>query len=493
MYSVFLKYIIFLFGTQILIINSAADRLSKYGYSDDHEGVSKLLKNLNNDYDADLINDLIRKLESNDFAVREKATFELSQVPLLDREAIKLKLDGFSLEQKTRLQRVLKENSHEKFIRLLIVMNESIVENKYKGLLKELWKSTDRVKSEQYSNLWDMYRDASIETSVNDDVDLIKNSVLSDNGIIRYSTIPTLIKLLGNESESYLLKLVNDNNDQIKWAISEALMKFQNPQCLIPLVNLLMCDQDFGLRWRSLEALRKLTGQEFGYYAAGNANERKEPAKKWRKWVNDNLEIADLNFNNAASNEVISLFNGINLDNWIERPLDGFLADGADGADGANDGWEATDGMILTKKGKRSALVHKISFLNYELNFEYKLLERSSDSGIGIFVGDNNKGYLEVQLYPNRSGDLYKIGSDVEFKLDDENMLRFSSRKFKEGNEENGEWNKMNIKIINGQAEISINGEIQNRAFNDQMKPSKILLRNEGSSVGFKNLILKKL
>ena len=493
MYSVFLKYIIFLFGAQILIINSVADRLSKYGYSDDHEGVSKLLKNLNNDYDADLINDLIRKLESNDFAVREKATFELSQVPLLDREAIKLKLDGFSLEQKTRLQRVLKENSHEKFIRLLIVMNESIVENKYKGLLKELWKSSDRVKSEQYSNLWDMYRDASIETSVNDDVDLIKNSVLSDNGIIRYSTIPTLIKLLGNESESYLLKLVNDNNDQIKWAISEALMKFQNPQCLIPLVDLLICDQDFGLRWRSLEALRKLTGQEFGYYAAGNADDRKEPAKKWRKWVNDNLEIADLNFNNAASNEVISLFNGINLDDWIERPLDGFLADGADGADGANDGWEATDGMILTKKGKRSALVHKISFLNYELNFEYKLLERSSDSGIGIFVGDNNKGYLEVQLYPNRSGDLYKIGSDVEFKLDDENMLRFSSRKFKESNEENGEWNKMNIKIINGQAEISINGEIQNRAFNDQMKPSKILLRNEGSSVGFKNLIVKKL
>ena len=116
MYSVFLKYIIFLFGTQILITNSAADRLSKYGYSDDHEGVSKLLKNLNNDYDADLINDLIRKLELNDFAAREKATFELSQIPLLDREAIKLKLDGFSLEQKTRLQRVLKENSHEKYV-----------------------------------------------------------------------------------------------------------------------------------------------------------------------------------------------------------------------------------------------------------------------------------------------------------------------------------------------------------------------------------------
>ena len=487
MHSAFFKYIIFLILTQFFIIPSEADRLSKFGYSDDYEGVSKLLKNLNNDYDADLINELISKLESNDFGVMEKATFELSQIPLLDREEIQLKLDGFSLEQKTRLQRVLKENSHEKFIKLLIVMNESIVENKYKGLLKELWKSTDKVKSQQYSNLWDVYRDASIETSVNDDVNLIKNSVLSDNGIIRYSSIPTLIKILGKESESYLLKLVNDNNDQIKWAISEALMNFQNPQCLIPLVDLLMCDQDFGLRWRSLEALRKLTGQEFGYYAAGNADERKEPAKKWSKWVNDNLEIADLKFNNAASNKTISLFNGINLDNWIERPLDGFLAGGGD------DGWEVVDGMLLTKKGKRSALVTKTSFLDYELNFEYKLLERTSDSGIGIFVGEKNNGYLEVQLYPNRSGDLYKIGSNVEFKLDDGNVLAFSSRKFKEGNEENGEWNKMNIKIINGQTEVSVNGEIQNRAFNDQMKPSKILLRNEGSSVGFKNFILKKL
>ena len=147
MHSVFLKYIIFLILTQFFIIPSEADRLSKFGYSDDYEGVSKLLKNLNNDYDADLINDLISKLESNDFGVREKATFELSQIPLLDREEIQLKLDGFSLEQKTRLQRVLKENSHEKFIKLLIVMNESIVENKYKGLLKELWKSTDKVKS----------------------------------------------------------------------------------------------------------------------------------------------------------------------------------------------------------------------------------------------------------------------------------------------------------------------------------------------------------
>ena len=101
------KYITFLFLTYSFSIHSQADRLSKFGYSDDYEGVSKLLENLNNDYDSDLINDLIIKLESNDFPVREKATFELSQIPLLDREEIKLKLDGFSLEQKTRLQSCL--------------------------------------------------------------------------------------------------------------------------------------------------------------------------------------------------------------------------------------------------------------------------------------------------------------------------------------------------------------------------------------------------
>ena len=174
-----------------------------------------------------------------------------------------------------------------------------------------------------------------------------------------------------------------------------------------------MCDEDFGLRWRSLEALRNITGQEFGYYAAGNAAEGKLPTNKWKQWVEQNMKNANLKFDDSSVNNIISLFNGNDLSTWDELPLDGF------NVNAVNDGWDVKDQTILTNVGKRSALVTKRSFLNYEFNFEYKMFDRNSDSGI--------------------------------------------------------------------------NGEIQNRAFSELKKPTRILLRNEGSRVAFKNLILKNL
>ena len=123
---------------------------------------------------------------------------------------------------------------------MLAAMNQSIIKSKHKGLIKELWKSTDKVASDKYSNLWDLYRDASSITASNDDLDFIKQSILSSNPIIRYSSIETIKKLIGKDSEIYLLKLINDDEEQIKWAISEALIEFKNPQCLLPLVDLLM-------------------------------------------------------------------------------------------------------------------------------------------------------------------------------------------------------------------------------------------------------------
>mgnify|MGYP003300169718 FL=1 len=249
---------------QYMCLFTKAESLSEFGFSDNKEGIIELLNRLNSNYDLELVNELISKLESTKFDERERATIKLSQIPLLDRKAIISKLDQLSLEQKIRLQRVLKENSNEKFIRMLAAMNQSIIKSKHKGLIKELWKSTDKVASDKYSNLWDLYRDASSITASNDDLDFIKQSILSSNPIIRYSSIQTIKKLIGKDSEIYLLKLINDDEEQIKWAISEALIEFKNPQCLLPLVDLLMCDEDFGLRWRSLEALRNITGQEFG-------------------------------------------------------------------------------------------------------------------------------------------------------------------------------------------------------------------------------------
>jgi len=52
----------------------------------------------------------------------------------------------------------------------------------------------------------------------------------------------------------------------------------------------------------------------------------------------------------------------------------------------------------------------------------------------------------------------------------------------------------MEIRVSDGQSEIKVNGEVQNRALCKDVKPSKIVLRNEGTgAVEFRNLLLKKL
>ena len=100
---------------------------------------------------------------------------------------------------------------------------------------------------------------------------------------------------------------------------------------------------------------------------------------------------------------------------------------------------------------------------------------------------------MDSYIYLIENGDLYKIGA-AQIVTDDGNPLGFRSSKFKVGSEEEGEWNKMEIRISDGQSEIKVNGEVQNRALSKDPRPSKIVLRNEGTgTVRFRNLLLKNL
>ncbi|RCL31127.1 MAG: DUF1080 domain-containing protein [Verrucomicrobia bacterium] len=487
------------FSFLFLIINSFAGKLSDYGYSDDLNGVKKILSEINGPYDHELVENLIVDLGANDFSLRERATIRLSNMPLIDRKKLLSRLSELSLEQKIRVQRILKKNSEENFVRMLTALNEIIIEGKHEGLLEALWKSADKAESKIFSNLWKLYNDSSLATFVESDVDLVKENLYSDNGIVRYSAVQLIINLLGKESVPLITDLINDNNDQIKWNVANSLMNFGSRECLKPFSELLMCE-DFGLRWRSLEALRNLTDQEFGYYAAGNAEDRSASANLWGKWITNNKEIANLKFINPL-NKTINLFDGVSLNGWEIRPLTGF---GLVAPKNIENGWGIEDKCLSAKKGFRSELVSSASFLDYEFSIYYKLTDNRSDGGIGIFAGGADDGYVEVQLHRQNSGDLYNLASGANkrkleenkriFLLDDGNPFIGRSNKFKASNETDDDWNKMTIRVQNGQSEIKINNEVQNRVLLKGNSPSKLVIRNESyGEILFKNIILKKL
>jgi hypothetical protein len=78
--------------------------------------------------------------------------------------------------------------------------------------------------------------------------------------------------------------------------------------------------------------------------------------------------------------------------------------------------------------------------------------------------------------------------------LDDGNPFIGRSNKFKASNENDDDWNKMTITVHNGQSEVKINNEVQNRVLLKDNRPSKLVIRNESyGEVLFKNIILKKL
>jgi hypothetical protein len=467
-------------------------RLSEYGYSDDRNGALSLLRLLNQKQDPKLLSEYLSELDSNDFSNRERATRNLSRLPVIDRLFLKESLKNSTPEVGFRIRSILKQNNKERFDGMIRAMSYEIIRGKHGGLLSDLFSSVEDREQYSMSGMWRSFAEASEVTANEEDVELLKRKLISENDMIRYSSVKTLLSILGEESVPFIATNITDQNPHIKWECANAFMKFQKKECLMPFAELLMCDEDFGLRWRSLESLRKITGQEFGYYAAGNAEERAVPATKWSEWLQKNAASTQFDFGNLVNDDAIVLFSGNDLNEWEFRNLGGGLVAG--GLDKPNEEtWDIENQTLIAKKGFRGEIITKRSFLNYELSLEYKLLELTSDSGIGIFAADPEKGYLEIQLYNQTSGDLYNIGA-AQVVTDDGNPLRFRSSKFKGTNEIMAEWNKMEIRLSDGQSEIKVNGEVQNRALCKDVKPSKIVLRNEGTgAVEFRNLLLKKL
>jgi len=68
------------------------------------------------------------------------------------------------------------------------------------------------------------------------------------------------------------------------WRRGSALEAERDRRCLEIYVGLL-ASEDFGLRWRALEQLRKLTGNDFDYFASATTDRRAPSTLRWKRWL----------------------------------------------------------------------------------------------------------------------------------------------------------------------------------------------------------------
>jgi len=186
------------------------------------------------------------------------------------------------------------------------------------------------------------------------------------------------------------------------------------------------------------------------------------------------------------------LFNGQDLEGWEVR-LGNELMD-------KSDAWESVAGELHCK-GKRMVtpgdLWTKARYEDFILNLEYKADAKDCDSGIGLLLtkaGEQGQGapkYLEVQLLPDNGGDLYQVGGiAVEAKG---KPIDFQSPRLAAVEDRAGAWHRLKLIVRKGTVTVELNGVVVNRTSKGPQGPGRIVLRNEGSSISFRNLVLQPL
>ena len=240
-------------------------------------------------------------------------------------------------------------------------------------------------------------------------------------------------------------------------------------------------------RMKAWKGLRSLTGREFGYNALDSANKRREAAIRWTEFLKGEVVLVG----KVEQLKSIQLFNGKDLTGWTHYRRGKVVAPG-------EKTW-SVEGATLVCPGKGPGdLRTNDEFEDYVLVVSYRAAEPGADSGVGVMMtgvkgkpagGGRFDGgdYLEVQLLPGSSGDLYRIGN---FKAKVEGRdLAFSHRRKIQVEEPLNQWHEMRLEVRDGVVKVYLNGVLVNEASGPE-GPGRIVLREERFKYEFREISL---
>ena len=182
----------------------------------------------------------------------------------------------------------------------------------------------------------------------------------------------------------------------------------------------------------------------------------------------------------AVDKEYKSIFNGKNLDGWINH---------------GTEKWYVEDGLLICESGPDKAygyLSTEKYYNDFELELEF-LQEANGNSGVffrSTFEGTKVSGWQVEVAPPNHdTGGIYESygrGWLVQIPDEKENILKM------------GEWNKMKIRVQGGHVTTWLNGEQMVDITDDKIAEGKGAIALQihdggGIKVKWRNLMLKEL
>ncbi len=194
-----------------------------------------------------------------------------------------------------------------------------------------------------------------------------------------------------------------------------------------------------------------------------------------------------------AQENFVPLFNGENLDGWVNVNC-------------APETWTVKDGQIHCTGVPTGVLRSERMFENYILELEYRHLTQEGNSGLFVHsdplpvTGKPFTRSIEIQILTDRNTENYTSHGDV-FAIQGATMAPFPPhpngwmRSLPQERRANptGEWNRYRVESRNGTLTLAVNGEIVTQAFHTNPRKGYICLEAEGGEMEFRNIRILEL
>jgi hypothetical protein len=266
--------------------------LAENGISADAVSIGKYLQSIRPDSKTiTRIKALIAQLGDVDFFRREQAMGELVRMPMLAPDLLKQAIAGSDPEIRWRAKQVMKLVDR-KTSQLLYALFRVISGRKLKGLTEPLLLTLPLCEGDY---LLAVARTAVVETALPADLDLLRGTIEKGKSRARVVSIDAMDRLFKQNVEAELSPLLNDKDEQVRFAAARVLINRGHRESLQVLVALLDSD-NARMRTQSVHLLRGVSGKQFRFLAFEDASRRTKPIAAWRDWLQTSAPTAELTF-----------------------------------------------------------------------------------------------------------------------------------------------------------------------------------------------------
>jgi len=159
--------------------------------------------------------------------------------------------------------------------------------------------------------------------------------------------------------------------------------------------------------------------------------------------------------------------------------------------------WKVEEGILVCKGEPTGFLRTKKEYSDFKLSFEWRWPEKPGNSGVLVRMSGEDKIWplcMEAQLMHTRAGDIVGMGCYFNENVAQKGSpVSYAPRKNESNEKKPGDWNKYEIVCRGDTMELTVNGQLQNKATGVGVRKGYIGFQSEGVPISFRNIRLTPL